>query len=359
MNDLDPRRKKLWELHDFTKGQGIEIGPLSNPMIRRSEAEVRYVDIQDQAGLRAYYEAHTILALDDVPEIDFPLTQPDGRIVSLVEATQAAAPFDWAFASHVVEHVPDLIGWLGELAEVIVDDGALVLIVPDRRYCFDAHRPPTSVGAMLEAHHLQAVRPSIRAVYDHYSRAVQGTSIQFWDGFVPSYSERHHGLDEAQQRVQESLDTYTDCHVWLFSPTGFVEQMHELRLIGQSHWYVDTVLPTPRNDVEFMVVMRRLPRGSDTRGPVDGELLPTNTQPDWYDDPVVRRRVRRLRKRVRVLGQKLSTRRARVAVLRAKVARQRSVIERQRAELERLHRSAPLRVARKANAVRNRLRRRG
>jgi hypothetical protein len=359
VNDLDPRRRALWGLLDFSSGQGLEIGPLNNPMIRKDEAAVRYVDIQDQAGLRAYYEGHAGVPVDDIPEIDFPLTQPDGRIASLVEATKAGAPFDWAVASHVVEHIPDLIGWLGELGEVVVDGGALVLIVPDRRYCFDFHRPPTSVGAMLEAHLLEAVRPGARAVYDHYSRAVQGTSIDLWHGMVPDYTMRFHSLAEAENLVEESLTSYVDSHVWLFTPAGFVEQLHELRLIGRSPWYVEEIRPTPRNDVEFMVRLRRLPRGSDSRGPVEGELLPTNTTPDWFDDPVFRTRVRRLRTRVRGLRRKLARRRAQVKRLRAKTARQQKVIARQRAELERLRSSGPVRIARKAAAVRGRLRRQG
>ncbi len=165
-----PRRQRLWELQDFSPGRGLEIGPLHDAIVRKDQADVRYVDIQDQAGLRAYYDDHTGIPVETIPEIDYPLTQPDGRIASLVEACSAGAPFDWVVASHVVEHVPDLIGWLAQLGEVVVDGGSLVLVVPDRRYCFDVHRPPTSVGAMLEAHLLGAVRPGVRAVYDNYSR---------------------------------------------------------------------------------------------------------------------------------------------------------------------------------------------
>ena len=34
MTDLDPRRQRLWGLHDFSCGRGLEIGPLHNPIVR-------------------------------------------------------------------------------------------------------------------------------------------------------------------------------------------------------------------------------------------------------------------------------------------------------------------------------------
>lgn len=359
MDDLDPRRQRLWELQDFARGRGLEIGPLHDAIVRKDQADVRYIDIQDQAGLRAYYQDHDGIPVEKIPEIDYPLTRPDGRIVSLVEACQAGAPFDWAVASHVVEHVPDVIGWLDQLAEVTVDGGSLVLVVPDRRYCFDVHRPPTSVGAMLEAHLLGAVRPGVRAVYDNYSRVVQYKPVDLWDGVIPGYDQRYHSLSEAEELVEKSLQTYVDCHVWLFTPTSFVEQLHELRLIGRSHWYVDSVRPTPTNQIEFMVRLRRLPRDADPRGPVADELLPTNTRPDWLDDPARTKRVKGLEKRVAALQELAAQRKSRLQRLRAKVQRQQAELERQRVELTRLRASLPVRAAGAGRRVGRRLFRRG
>jgi hypothetical protein len=359
VNDLDPRRQRLWGLHDFSRGRGLEIGPLHSPIVRKHEAAVHYVDIKDQAGLRAYYDGHVGITVENIPEIDYPLTQPDGTIASLVEATKAGAPFDWGVASHVVEHVPDLIGWLEELAEVTVDGGTLVLVVPDRRYCFDVHRPPTTVGAMLEANLVGSVRPSVRAVYDHYSRVVQYNVADLWRDVIPSYGQRYHTPAEVEKFVQDSLHDYVDAHVWLFTPDELVEQFHELRAIGRSQWYVAEVFPTPRNDIEFMVRLRRLARGADSRGPVEGELLPTNTRPPWLEDRARSGQVKVLRRRVRKLRANLSRRRNQLRRLRTKVAHQQEVIQGQRVELDQLRSSMPARVSRLAGRLRARVRRHG
>jgi predicted SAM-dependent methyltransferase len=56
---------------------------------------------------------------------------------------------DYAVASHVVEHVPDLIDWLTEIASVLRSTGELRLIVPDKRFLFDIFRRETSLADVL------------------------------------------------------------------------------------------------------------------------------------------------------------------------------------------------------------------
>ena len=106
----DPRRSRLWALQDFSQGRGLEVGPLHQAIVGRDEADVRYVDVHDQAGLRAHYAGDPEVPPDDIPEIDYTLVKPDGTTVSLADACRAGAPFAWVVASHVIEHVPDVIG---------------------------------------------------------------------------------------------------------------------------------------------------------------------------------------------------------------------------------------------------------
>ena len=152
-------------------------------------------------GLVAHYadEGHGV-DVTLIPEIDYFLIQPDGQTLSLAEAAKAGAPFDWVMASHVIEHVPDVIGWLADVAELVADDGSLVLAVPDKRYTFDLHRPPTTVGQMLEAHLNRDERPSVRAVYDHFSSAVQYNHSDLWQGGTTGYDARMHTIQEATSR---------------------------------------------------------------------------------------------------------------------------------------------------------------
>jgi SAM-dependent methyltransferase len=259
LSPLDMRRSRLMGLLDVGQGRGLEIGPLHSP-ITKDVKDVHYVDVFSQEQLRANYAHDPSVELSDIPEIHFTLSGPEG-IRSLSEAVRPAAPFSWAAASHVVEHVPDIISWLAELAEILVDGGQLLLVVPDRRFTFDILRPCTTVGQMLQAHELRETRPSVRAVYDMFRTIVTVGASDAWEGVVPSQEDRKNDLIGTINQVERARDgDYVDCHVWMFTPASFVEQINELGRLDLCDFVVETIVSTPRNDIEFNVVLRRLPR---------------------------------------------------------------------------------------------------
>ena len=120
----------------------------------------------------------------------------------------------------------------------------------------------------------------MRAVYDHYSRVVRYDAGELWDGVIPAYT-RYHGLPETQSLTEKSLGLRRLPCLALHSRRASVEQLQELRLIGRSDGRRQ-VSPTPPNEIEFMVRLRRLRRGAPPRA-IAGELVPTNTRPDWLD----------------------------------------------------------------------------
>jgi SAM-dependent methyltransferase len=342
---MDPRRRSYWDLYDFSVGKGLEIGPLHRAMATREEAQVHYVDVLDREGLVRHYADDPAVPAERIPEIDYPLIQSDGRTLDLVEATAAGAPFDWVIASHVIEHVPDVIGWLRELAEIVVDDGVLVLAVPDRRYCFDAHRPPTTLGQMVAAHRRGDRRPAVGSVFDYFADSVDYDIKALWRGELPSLDRRIHDSALTWAKVEAAeAGEYVDCHVWLFSPDSFLQQLHDLRASGLSSWYVERLEPTPRNDLEFRVLLRRLPRGSDAIAPLDAEVTSPLRLPAWLHES-----------------------RVQVDELDAKVRRLQARLDRRNTELARLRRSPAVgrpgpaarrgRLDRVLGAVRSRLRR--
>lgn len=258
---LTPRQSRMYRLFDPTHGRGLEVGPLHAPVVPRTTGDVRYVDVHDRTGLQDAYRSHEGFPLADIEAPDFVLLGPDG-MRTLPEAAAPAAPFAWVVASHVVEHVPDVIGWLAEVAEVLADDGLLLLAVPDRRLCFDAERHPTTVGDMLLAHRAGDVRPSVRAVYDHFSRCVHINPLHIWHDGSPG--ERMYGTDFVLDKVaQAERGEYVDCHVWVWTPAGFVEQLAELAALDLLDFVVDAVVDPDVDDIEFFVRLRRLPRGLD------------------------------------------------------------------------------------------------
>jgi hypothetical protein len=346
----------FWSMFDFSEGRGLEIGPLDAPLVTKDRADVRYVDVYDQATLRANFHDDPGVIPELIPEIDYPLHDGE-RIRTIAQAAKPGAPFDWVVASHVLEHVPDLIGWLDQLAELVVDDGALVLAVPDRRYCFDVLRPPTTIGQLLQAHEDGDVRPSTRAVYDALGTHVQVDAKALWKGRRPpgrnarTYTpEQMRGILDAQGHGD-----YIDAHVWVLTSQTLLEQVKELRALGMCDWRVESLRDVP-GGIEFRAVLRRLPRDVEAAdlGFVEPELK--HDLPDWVHEEWS------ARKRVATLETRLEQARRRERRFRREARRQRARADRLQDQLGRVRGSTAMRVGRAviapATAVRRRLVRR-
>jgi hypothetical protein len=350
LSEMTFRHSLMWRMHDFSQGRGLEIGPLHNATVPRDMGDVRYVDVLSREGLVKHYADDDRVQTERIPEIDFVLSTDDG-FLSLKEAAAPGAPYDWVTASHVIEHTPDVIGWLAEIGELVVDGGKLVLAVPDRRYCFDVHRPQTTVGQMLQAHLQPDLVPSVRAVYDYFRAFARVPPGQIWDGRPPSYEGRRYDLDEVMDAVgRAKAGEYVDSHVWTFTPDTFIQQLVELRDLGLSPWAIERLRPTRRGKLEFFVVLTRLPR--DGRGAEEilaAERRPRAPMPDW------------LSHRVR-LGHRVERQQEKLTKLRAGLESRDRELGRLKDELAAIHDSWRWRaggvVTRPAGAVRRLLRRR-
>lgn len=262
--DQPIRRERICELVDLSLGTGLEIGPLDSPLALREVHDVRYVDVLDTDGLRAHFAGDVNVSQDHIVEVDFHLQDTEGTVHPLARAVRPGAPYAWVVASHVVEHVPDLIRWLSDIADVLDDDGILALVVPDRRFTFDVNRPQTTVGQILQAHTEQDQVPSERAVFDHYRSVVTVSPSDLWAGKPVGEDARMFTLDDALglRRTVIEDKAYVDTHVWLFTPATFVDQIVELGRLGLCDLVVEAVIPTAPNELEFFVALRRLRRGA-------------------------------------------------------------------------------------------------
>jgi hypothetical protein len=93
---------------ELSRLRGLEFGALDAPMVARDEGSIVYVDHTSTSELRLKYANDPKVKLDRLVDVDI-VWQGGQPLADLTDER-----FDYAVASHVVEHVPNLIGWLNQ-----------------------------------------------------------------------------------------------------------------------------------------------------------------------------------------------------------------------------------------------------
>jgi SAM-dependent methyltransferase len=211
------------------KGLGLEIGPSHNPIAPKKRGfNVHILDHATAADLRSKYDGHGV-NLDNIEEVDFVWTgQP---LTALIGQTRC---YDWIIASHVIEHVPDLISFLQQCEALLKADGVLSLVIPDKRYCFDHFSPPTSAGHLLDAWSEKRTRPSHGQVFDHFANASVRDGSIVWSPGGGGANALVHTLGEAREiwTLSRSASEYVDVHCWRFTPASFRLVLSDLQALG-------------------------------------------------------------------------------------------------------------------------------
>lgn len=228
------RRIEKVLLHINTAGYGLEIGPSHNPIAPKSKGyNVKIVDHLDTETLKDKYRNHHV-NLCQIEDVDY--IWAGGDLSQLIGALNS---FDWIIASHVIEHIPDLISFLQDCEKLLRADGVLALIIPDLNYCFDYLSPDTTVGQLLDAFELKRSRPSSGQIFDHFSRAVSKNNQIAWNKEEKGPLCLIHNFMEAQRCYDKSrmTNTYQDVHCWRFTPESFeyvVQELNRLNLLNLS-----------------------------------------------------------------------------------------------------------------------------
>jgi hypothetical protein len=232
---------------------GLEIGPSHNPLAPKKQGfNVHILDHASAEELRQKYTGHGV-NLDNIEEVDFvwkgePLHELIGR----------EKCYDWVIASHVIEHIPDLITFLGECEKLLKPNGVLSLVIPDKRYCFDYFNPPTSTGELLDAYEQKRTRPSSGKVFDHFAGATARNGQIAWGQQETGAIHLVHSLSEARtqwERAKTSQD-YIDVHSWRFTPGSFRLILADLQALGLTK--LGLVKEFDTEGCEFFVALRKI-----------------------------------------------------------------------------------------------------
>lgn len=226
-------------------GHGLEVSPGARGLLPKDVFDVVTCDkVDPEEYKRRYQEAQC-------PPID--------RIIgdAPLDTVFGDERFDFIVSSHVIEHIPDFIGFFISAAKLLHPGGQIIKLVPDRRFTFDVLRRNSTIDDIERAHTGRLTRPSLEMIEDFFRHVDQGvTAPAIWSGqYKPSPM---HDAATVAERLKAYTPKTADCHCFTFTPESF----HTL--IGHviAH-YVPTlriveITETPRDCSEFLIHLSKV-----------------------------------------------------------------------------------------------------
>jgi SAM-dependent methyltransferase len=223
----------------------LEIGPFNNPSV--SGSHVKYFDTLSTEDL---CKRAQLLEIDqsNIPEIHW--VDPNGDL-SVVEEL-----FDCCISSHSIEHQPDLVRHLVNVANLLSPGGRYFLAVPDRRFTFDHFLKDSNIAEVIEAHHEGRQRHTLQSVIEHRALTTHNDPTAHWNG---SHGDEGIDLARVHSAITEFEETegYLDVHAWIFTPDSFRSIITVLFSLDLTELSVERIYPTLRGSNEFYIILRK------------------------------------------------------------------------------------------------------
>lgn len=230
---------------------GLEIGAANNPILRSSRC--KYADYADTETLKSRFSSADYHGAEHIVDVDY-VWSGAGSLKPIVGAQN----FGYVIASHVIEHVPNPLGWFRGISDVVRPGGVFNLAIPDMRFTFDIACPPSSLGELVEADLLNYDKPSPRQIFDscYYGKAVDPGEPWLRHVDVESTPSYSGGLAArlAYDQAYRSMDgDYYDSHCWAFTPKTFLKLLRGACDLELFDYLLGDYHPTIEGEFEFFL----------------------------------------------------------------------------------------------------------
>lgn len=223
----------------------LEISPFTAPFAEGLNVEYADVLSRDELVIRAKSQG---LDAQAVPKINY-VIEPNLLSKSIQKT------FDLVVSSHVVEHQPNLLVHLREVGKLLNPGGNYVVVIPDKRYCFDHFMAESNVAEVVWADSENRSVHTLRSVIEHEALTTHNFPSRHWEKDHGSNKPDNSKIQEAINKFVKSKGEYIDVHAWYFTPDSFRDILTSTFELGLQPFEIKHLYPTFRNNLEFYAVL--------------------------------------------------------------------------------------------------------
>lgn len=163
----------------------LEMGPSFAPIVPKSDGwNVLTLDHATKEKIMEKYAGIGVPPenIAKIEDVDFVWT--GGSILDCIPE-KLYGSFDAIIASHVLEHIPNAIGFMKAASILLNENGVLSLANPDKRFTFDYLRPLTTSADMLEAYYEDRSNHTAKSIFSVQFNSVTNNSAEVWGTWIP------------------------------------------------------------------------------------------------------------------------------------------------------------------------------
>lgn len=257
---MDPRVRFFLSLIEDKSKRILELGPLNRPIAdKRIYPNTFYCDIRSTEEVQKLYSGNAYLEATGIkvePETIIPI---DYVVAENYEKTfMEVEKFDCVVASHVLEHMTDLIFALRDIGTVLKPGGIFCIIYPDKRYCFDHFRTSARFCDAYNVFHNGTVKNAPMVLDFFYSVISENNPAIFWNGdgilnYLPTIP-----FEKAVEKYEQALKgvKMDDVHYWPFTDMDFLKFLYDCIRARLIPFRCISFCPCAENDQQFMVALQ-------------------------------------------------------------------------------------------------------
>lgn len=228
----------------------LEIGPFDSPVL--TGEKVKYFDVlnKDELINRAI-NINSINNLNNIPYIHFVNNCGNLNIIN--------EKFDLVLSCHSIEHQVDFIQHLQDISNLLLPNGYYVIILPDKRYCFDHFIKETTIADVIDHHINKNKLHSIKSVIEHRALTCHNDCFRHWNNdhgeFIINSEVIKNSINEYNCSIHNN--EYLDVHSLQFTPNSIENILNLLYNLSYIDLKICEIYSTTKYNLEFYVILKK------------------------------------------------------------------------------------------------------